>query len=237
MAKDKKKGGLDYGLKLIEIPAPAPVESSVESAEAVCEAPVEAIEAQPEPTPAPAPIPAKPALQAILKESKRATLQQLWGKVDVGMLYPPFVIKVKALLKACAARGMDYYVISGTRTWREQDALYAQGRTKPGNIVTKAQGGQSNHNYGIAVDGCLDKDETRPGLQPDWDLKSYAVWAEEAKKLGLDAGFYWKFKDGPHVQLNLQRHNLSIKDLNTAYTRNGAGFAGVWGLLDKYNWD
>lgn len=236
MAKDKKKGGLDYGLKLIETPAPAAVEVPVEPAEAVCEAPVEAIASEPEPTPVPASIPAKPALQAILKESKRASLQEMWGKTDLSLLYPPLVYKVKALLKACADRGHDYYVISGTRTWKEQDALYAQGRTKPGQIVTKAQGGQSNHNYGIAVDGCFDKDQSRAGLQAGWDLDSYKVWAEEARKLGLDAGFYWKFQDAPHVQLNLTQHNLSIKDLYNAYTRNGAGMVGVWALLDKYSW-
>ena len=38
------------------------------------------------------------------------------------------------------------------RTFAEQDALYAQGRTKAGSIVTKARGGQSYHNYGLAID-------------------------------------------------------------------------------------
>ena len=43
-------------------------------------------------------------------------------------------------------------VLSGTRTYAEQNALYALGRTKPGHIVTKARGGFSNHNFGIAWD-------------------------------------------------------------------------------------
>jgi hypothetical protein len=38
------------------------------------------------------------------------------------------------------------------RSFAEQDALYAQGRTKPGKIVTKARGGFSNHNFGVAFD-------------------------------------------------------------------------------------
>ena len=43
-------------------------------------------------------------------------------------------------------------IAQGLRTFAEQDALYAQGRTKPGAKVTNAKGGQSIHNYGLAVD-------------------------------------------------------------------------------------
>ena len=34
----------------------------------------------------------------------------------------------------------------------------AQGRTKPGKIVTNSPGGKSWHNYGLGVDFCLLKD-------------------------------------------------------------------------------
>ena len=43
-------------------------------------------------------------------------------------------------------------IISGTRTYAEQNALFAQGRTRPGKKVTNARGGSSNHNFGIAWD-------------------------------------------------------------------------------------
>jgi len=43
-------------------------------------------------------------------------------------------------------------LISGLRTYEEQDALYAQGRTAPGPKVTNAPGGHSNHNFGLAFD-------------------------------------------------------------------------------------
>ena len=57
------------------------------------------------------------------------------------------------LAKATAATfGCDYIGIEGHRTWEEQDALYAKGRTAPGSIVTRAKGGFSNHNFGIAMD-------------------------------------------------------------------------------------
>ena len=43
-------------------------------------------------------------------------------------------------------------ITMGYRTIKEQNDLYAQGRTKPGNKVTNAKGGQSFHNFGLAVD-------------------------------------------------------------------------------------
>ena len=43
-------------------------------------------------------------------------------------------------------------ITDGYRSIQEQNTLYAQGRTTPGNIVTHARGGQSLHNYGNAFD-------------------------------------------------------------------------------------
>lgn len=56
-----------------------------------------------------------------------------------------------------ALQWMDYFglepiVTEGFRSVARQNELYAQGRTRPGQIVTKARGGQSAHNYGLAVD-------------------------------------------------------------------------------------
>ncbi len=56
--------------------------------------------------------------------------------------------------RSLKARALDITIniISGLRSYEEQDALYAQGRTAPGNKVTNARGGYSNHNFGIAFD-------------------------------------------------------------------------------------
>jgi peptidoglycan LD-endopeptidase CwlK len=61
-------------------------------------------------------------------------------------------IEARRFLQLCKKSGKDVRIISGTRTYAEQDVLYAQGRTTPGNIVTHAKGGESNHNFGIAWD-------------------------------------------------------------------------------------
>jgi len=60
-----------------------------------------------------------------------------------------FIIDAKELV---AKEGLDYKIICGTRTWEQQEALYAKGRTTPGPKVTNAKPGSSMHNFGLAVD-------------------------------------------------------------------------------------
>ncbi|MBC1801136.1 M15 family metallopeptidase [Listeria booriae] len=87
------------------------------------------------------------------------------------------------------------------RSKAEQDALYAQGRTKPGQIVTNAKGGQSNHNYGVAVDLCLYTDD---GKNVVWETtsKRWLRVVAIAKSVGFKWGGDWtSFKDYPHFEL------------------------------------
>lgn len=103
----------------------------------------------------------------------------------------------------------------GLRTFAEQDALYAKGRTvknpdgvtarKPmGNTVTKAKGGQSVHNYGFAVDMVLiiDGKAASWDVKADWDGDKAADWDECVKvfaRYGWNWGGNWNsFKDMPH---------------------------------------
>ena len=65
---------------------------------------------------------------------------------------PALAEKVRAAADGLAASGTFLLVVSGLRTAAEQDALYAQGRSAPGHIVTNARAGYSMHNYGLAVD-------------------------------------------------------------------------------------
>lgn len=112
--------------------------------------------------------------------------------------------KFHRLAQATAADlGCSYVMIGGNRTWAEQDALYAIGRTKPGNHVTKAKGGQSNHNFGIAGDfgvfqGGRYLDDTNPALA----AKVHKACSEHAAACGLEWGGSWKtFKDLPHYEV------------------------------------
>lgn len=118
--------------------------------------------------------------------------------------------KAEQLVKNANARLKNYKmrITEAYRSKEEQDALYAKGRTAPGSIVTNAKGGQSMHNYGLAIDFAL---FTADGKKAFWDTKvdsdkdGKADWmevVEEAKKLGFEWGGDWKnFKDYPHFQM------------------------------------
>ena len=92
------------------------------------------------------------------------------------------------------------------RTIAEQDALYAQGRTKPGKKVTNAKGGSSYHNYGLAIDICLiiDGKEASWDISKDFDKDGISDWMEAVaifKSRGWEWGGEFKsFKDAPHFQ-------------------------------------
>lgn len=147
--------------------------------------------------------------------------EDLWKRVTVSVLYQPFFNICCNLLANCAKRGAIFYPISGLRTFDEQTALFQQGRTTPGKIVTNAKAGQSAHNFSIAIDCTRDADPDTKGLQPEWVVEDYRILAEEAKGLGLDSGFYWKFQDPGHVQLNLDAQGISLDILKTAYLAGG----------------
>lgn len=102
-------------------------------------------------------------------------------------------------LRQCALAGINFKITSALRTYEEQNALYEQGRTKPGKIVTNARGGFSNHNFGLAFDVTL-FDAT--GRAPIWESPLYDKAAPLAKALGLEWGGDWKSPvDKPHYQL------------------------------------
>jgi peptidoglycan L-alanyl-D-glutamate endopeptidase CwlK len=125
----------------------------------------------------------------------------------------------RKLVETATAQGIHVKVISGHRGYQEQDDLYAQGRTKPGKIVTKAKGGQSNHNFGTAFDiGIFDKAGRKYfGESPDYEKVGVI-----GESLGLEWGGRWKFVDEPHFQLNEGR---DMKELAAAFEQHGDALA------------
>jgi peptidoglycan L-alanyl-D-glutamate endopeptidase CwlK len=78
--------------------------------------------------------------------------RRIWG-LDPNGVDPSIKLDIVTALNISEAYGDGSLVVAqGHRTNAEQDALYAQGRTTPGRIVTHAKGGQSVHNRGTAVD-------------------------------------------------------------------------------------
>lgn len=125
------------------------------------------------------------------------------GKVDarsesvIAKLQPEVAPYARALVQKAAARGIEIKIISGFRSYEEQNALYAQGRTTPGKRVTNAKGGESNHNFGIAFDIGVFEGTDYLDESPNYD-----VVGALGMELGLDWGGNWQsFKDRPHYEL------------------------------------
>lgn len=101
-------------------------------------------------------------------------------------------------ISSSKSAGIDLLVTSTYRDLESQAALYAQGRTAPGRIVTNAKPGQSYHNFGVA----LDVVPIRNGKLV-WDDKD-SIW-QDVGKLGEASGFEWagrwtRFREYPHFQ-------------------------------------
>jgi peptidoglycan L-alanyl-D-glutamate endopeptidase CwlK len=112
----------------------------------------------------------------------------------------------RKLVEEGVAQGINVRVISGLRTYAEQDELYAQGRSKPGQKVTKAKGGYSWHNFGLAFDiGIFSKD----GKTYYGESNSYKEMGKIGKELGLEWGGDWDFVDEPHFQYNPKGYSMA----------------------------
>jgi peptidoglycan LD-endopeptidase CwlK len=116
---------------------------------------------------------------------------------NIATLLPEVQPIARALVQKAALNGIHIKIISGLRTYEEQDELYAQGRTKPGSKVTNARGGYSNHNFGIAFDiGVFEGQKYLP------DSVKYKAVGALGTDLGLEWGGNWKsIVDLPHFQL------------------------------------
>lgn len=106
------------------------------------------------------------------------------------------------VIKEMHEEGIYICVAQAYRSIAEQNALYAKGRTVAGSIVTNARGGQSNHNYGVAVDLCIYPNTFSrvEFLQPS-DARMKKI-VSAMKRRGMKWGGDWaSFRDYPHFEL------------------------------------
>lgn len=122
-------------------------------------------------------------------------MSQVGPKPDVE-LYPVVKKLRETLAEIMDATGNPIFVTDEYRSIEEQDELYAQGRTKPGAIVTNAKGGESFHNWRCAFDiAFVKKDGSDPYVGP-WDMVGRI-----GEAIGLEWGGKWtSIVDRPHFQ-------------------------------------
>ena len=114
---------------------------------------------------------------------------------DLGDLRPDVAANCRTLLELCKQRGLDVLIAQTVRDNEYQATLYAQGRTKPGSIVTNSAT-TTFHGAGLAFDFC----KNVKGHEYD-DPAFFASVADIAKTMGFSWGGDWKrFPDRPHLQ-------------------------------------
>jgi len=150
----------------------------------------------------------------------------------IKLMHPKLIKEVEEIYgEICEAlTGKAFCRFTSTlRTFAEQDALYAKGRTTPGGIVTNAKGGTSMHNYGLALDIVLIKD----GKDAIWDVKTdfdgdgKADWIEVVeifKQYGWEWGGNWKFYDAPHFQKSFGKSVRELLALRNAKKVDSNGY-------------
>ena len=130
---------------------------------------------------------------------------------DIKDLHPKVQVLANKFIDACDKAGIDILITSTYRDFESQNALYAQGRTKPGNKVTNARGGESWHNYKLAFDVVPLR-----GGKPVWNTSGadLSLW-QQVGSIGESVGLEWagrwvKFKEFAHFQYT---GGLTLKDL------------------------
>lgn len=119
---------------------------------------------------------------------------------DITLCHPRLQKLAAQLIEDCDRNGLKIKISETLRTVAEQDALYAQGRTEPGNIVTNAPGYSysSYHQWGTAFDFFRDDGKGAYYDRDDFFTKVGQI----GKRLGLEWGGDWKKPvDKPHFQL------------------------------------
>ena len=133
---------------------------------------------------------------------------------DIKLLHPELQEICATFVAECKKQGL---IVGISQTWRtkaEQDELYAQGRTKPGSIVTNCKYPYSPHNWGVAFD--IYRNDAK-GAYEDAD-----GWFKKCGAIGKKIGLFWggdfrSFVDKPHFELHKYLPNNSCKTLIAQY--------------------
>ena len=116
---------------------------------------------------------------------------------DISLLRADVAANCRLWVDRCKAEGLNVLVTQTVRDAEYQAYLYAQGRIRPGNIVTNGKQPTFHWNKaGLAFDFC----KNVKGHEYD-DAAFFKKAAAIAKEMGFTWGGDWKsFVDKPHIQ-------------------------------------
>ncbi|MCL2634385.1 MAG: D-alanyl-D-alanine carboxypeptidase family protein [Oscillospiraceae bacterium] len=143
-------------------------------------------------------------------------INDIWDPITItriNELHPAIQESTIEFILAAQSQGINLRITGAYRSYEEQEKLYAQGRTEPGNIVTNGRGGQSYHNFGLAFDVVEIKDG-----EPLWEDTNWDFIGALGKQFGFEWGGEWiELIDKPHFQMTF---DLSLSDLHKSYQNN-----------------
>lgn len=177
-----------------------------------------------------APPPAAAAAKGVASAAAAATTTAAAAKAAASLgapdpngvldgVHPAMAAKLRSFIAIAHARGLNIKITEGMRSFQRQNELYAQGRTKPGAKVTNAKGGQSFHNYGVAVDVAFH------GPRPYDESHPWSKLGAAGEAAGLAWGGHWG--DRPHFELA----GFSIGTLQKWYA--DGGMKNVWNKITE----
>jgi peptidoglycan LD-endopeptidase CwlK len=149
------------------------------------------------------------------------------------LVWPVLAYKIHIMFDMLVEEAIYIRVVQGLRSWKDQDTLYAQGRTAPGEIVTNVKGGESYHNFGLAVDCVPSEFNPDQPYNPDWN-PTHPKWQRMetvGQSLGLTVGAKFRtFPDAPHFQLTGQ---FPVDEPNGEVQQlwKESGMEGLWNQI------
>lgn len=170
--------------------------------------------------------------RVVLREGEgkdQRTLLSLHDADPNGQLTGPsmndtFADKAEATIEAMRHEGVDIGAapLGSFRSFKDQNDLYAKGRTRPGKVVTQARGGESFHNYGVAADLAFYNDQGQITWPETGDYaKLWTRYGERAKEQGLTWGGDWRKPDRPHIEYHPGLNSSQAANLQRAHARGG----------------
>ena len=176
------------------------------------------------------PVVTKPADPAVAPSSPPLILPPD-EEEKLALLYPPFADQMRQFLEKARSCKIPVGLQCGGRSYEEQAALYAQGRSTPGPIVTHSPPGFSLHNFFSAGDCAFNATPGGPVWTWSWDLNF--PWKELAllgQQFGLEPGYFWPadIQDKPHYE---NRYGYQIAELRAFYDQGG--LKAVWAAFDR----
>ena len=130
------------------------------------------------------------------------------AKLQPWQVHPALLDAYLRIQPAMASFGAPIFLIFVGRTAKEQQALYAKGRSQPGKVVTYLDGVLKTSKHQPQHDGLVHAidfafvNDPRTPRDETWDADMpWAVVGQMAEHLGLVWGGRWKMRDLGHIEV------------------------------------